>query len=606
MFNSTVSLGEFMGTTRDEIRPEDKWDVEAIYESDDLWEQDYASIKDEIPEIMQYKGHLADSPEILKALIEKTVTIDRHLGKLQTYATMRHDEDTRVERYQNYRDQGDNLQIEYHSLASWIIPEILAIEAALVESYVAGAELAPYRFYLQQILRLKPHVLSEPEEKLLSMSAQITIGPGMTFQALNDADLRFGNILKDGNPVEITHAKYAVFIRDPDRSVRQQAFHQYHGKYDEFANTLAALIYNEIRTHVFAARARNYSSTLEARLFDKNIDPSVYMNLIDTVHQRIGSLHAYMAYRKSKMALEELHLYDVYVPFMQMPEMVVPYDRAKEYLLEAVAPLGEDYRSVLANGLGPERWVDIYENENKRSGAHSTGSYDTRPYILMNYNDTLDAARTLAHEAGHSMHTYYTHAAQPPIYGDYEIFLAEVASTFHEALLNQHLMNQTEDASVKAYLLNAQIEEIRTTLFRQTMFAEFELLVNQLVEHDSPLSSPLLKREYRKLNEFYFGPDVVVDPEIEIEWARIPHFYYNYYVYQYSTGISAAIALFTRVMNGVDLELEQYLGFLKAGSSKFALDILRDAGVDMSTPAAIDAAIDYFDATLAALQNLDA
>jgi oligoendopeptidase F len=594
-----------MGKSRSEIRPEDKWDVEAIFESDDLWEQDYSGLKDKISEVTQYKGRLSESAATLKDLIETTVDLDRRLGKLQVYANMRHDEDTRVEIYQNYRNQAENLQIEYRSLSSWIVPEILAIEATQMEEYLASKELAPYRFYLEQILRLKPHVLSAPEEKLLSMAAQISNGPEMAFQALNDADLRFGTILKDGNPVEITHGQYVVLIRDPDRSVRKQAFLQYHGKFDEYANTLATLLYNEVKTHVFTARARNYASTLEAVLDDKKIDPSVYMNLIDTVHNRLGSLHNYLAYRKEKMGVDELHLYDVYVPFVEMPEMTVPYEQAKANLLEAVAPLGEEYHDVLDSGLGPERWVDIYENENKRSGAHSTGSYDTRPYILMNYNDTLDSARTLAHEAGHSVHSHYTHVTQPPIYGDYVIFLAEVASTFNEALVHRYLMGQTEDSKVRAYLLNAQLEEIRTTLFRQTMFAEFELLVHQLVEHDTPLSSPLLKREYRKLNELYFGDGVVVDPEIEIEWARIPHFYYNYYVYQYSTGISAAIALFQRVTNGGDQEQEDYLGFLKAGSSKYALDILKDAGVDMSTPEPIDAAIDYFDATLAALQELD-
>ncbi|HOV15422.1 MAG TPA: oligoendopeptidase F, partial [Spirochaetota bacterium] len=473
------------------------------------------------------------------------------------------------------------------------------------KNYLSQSELKDFKFYLEKILRIKKHILSEKEEKILSLAGKALSTAEDAFRSLNDSDLKFGFIEHKGEKLEITHGQYYLYLISKDREIREKAFKQYHSKFDEFPTTLASLLYGEIKSHAFNAKVHNFETTLDASLFYKNIDTKVYTNLVDTVKKRIGSLHNYIAYRKQKMSLTELHLYDMYVPFIDTPEIKIDYNHAKNILLESVKILGTEYYETLKKGIEQQGWVDIYENENKRSGAYSTGSYDTFPYILMNYNNTLNSARTLAHEAGHSMHSYFTHKYQPPQYGHYPIFLAEVASTFNEELFNNYLIKQIRDKKELAYLINGRLEEIRTTLFRQTMFAEFELLIHKLVEDDVPLTFQLLKKEYKKLNEFYFGKDVVIDDEIEIEWARIPHFYYNYYVYQYATGISAAISLFNKVNNGNQKDVDEYIGFLKAGNSKFPIDILKDAGVDMTTPKPIDAAIDYFDSLLDKLKALE-
>lgn len=594
-----------MPVKREAVAASDKWNTSSIFETDALWEKTFQELKSTVKAIKQYKGSLKSSAETIRDVLEASIAYDRKLGKVFTYAHMKHDEDTRNETYKNFFDRAYQLSVESNEESSWIVPELLAIEDLVMTKYLESSTLAPYRFHLEKILRSKPHVLSENEEKLLSMAGSALSTAEDAFRALNDADLKFGEISKDGKAEELSHSRYYLYLIDKDRSVREQAFKQYHKKFDEYPTTFAALLSGEVKNHAFQSKARNFSSTLEASLFYKNIDTAVYTNLVETVRTRIGSLHQYLAFRKKKMGLPELHLYDMYIPFVESPEMKMTYDEARETVLESVRPLGEEYRSILSDGLGKNGWVDKYENENKRSGAYSTGDYDTMPFILLNYNDTLNSARTLAHEAGHSMHSYFTHKNQPPVYGSYPIFLAEVASTFNEELFNHLLLERTKNKKERAYLINSRLEEIRATLIRQTMFAEFELMIHRFVENETPLTFQMLKKEYRKLNEFYFGPDVVIDSEIEIEWARIPHFYYNYYVYQYATGISAAIALYNRVIKGGQKEQSEYLGFLKAGSSKYPIDILRDAGVDMRTPAPIHAALDYFDSLLVELKELE-
>jgi len=594
-----------MPTKRNDIQKKDKWNVEAIYSSDANWEKVFKELKEDVKKIIQFKGKLKESALVIKQMLEVSIELDRTLGKVYTYAHMKHDEDSKNEIYKSFFDQSYNLSVEYDELSSWITPELIEIDDILMQKYLNSEELKPYKFNLEKIIRAKKHILSEKEEKILSMAGGALSTAEDVFSALNDADLKFGEIIKDGTKQELTHSRYYLYLIDKDRSVREQAFKQYHNKFDEFPTTMASLLYGEVKAHVFNAKAKNFKSTLEASLFYKNIDTSVYRNLIETVRKRIGSLHKYLSYKKRKMGLKELHLYDMYVPFVESPEIKMTYDEAQSSFLESVKLLGDEYSSILRDGLENKGWVDKYENENKRSGAYSTGAYDTMPYILMNYNGTLNSARTLAHEAGHSMHSYLTHTNQPPVYGSYPIFLAEVASTFNEELFNHYLLEKTTDKKEIAYLLNSRIDEIRATLFRQTMFAEFELLIHELVENGTPLTFQLLKKEYRKLNEFYFGKDVVIDSEIDIEWARIPHFYYNYYVYQYATGISAAIALYQRVINGGKKECEEYLGFLKAGNSKFPIDILKDAGVDMTTNKPVEDAINYFDSLLLQLEKLE-
>ncbi|OHD17244.1 MAG: oligoendopeptidase F [Spirochaetes bacterium GWC1_27_15] len=594
-----------MPTKREEIKENDKWNVYAIFANDNLWEEELKVLQEEIKKITQFKGKLKDSAKIIKDTVDFSISLDLKLGKVYTYAHMKHDEDSKNETYKNSYEKAYSLAISYDELSSWITPELIAIPDDLMNSYLNSDELKPYKFYFEKILRAKEHILSEKEEKILSMASKALSTAEDAFRSLNDADLKFGLIDKDGSKQELTHSLYYIYLIDKDRKTRENAFKQYHNKFDEFPTTFASLLSGEMKSHSFNAKVRNFSSSLEASLFYKNVDTTVYTNLIDTVHKRIDSLHRYLSYRKKKMGLSDLHLYDVYVPFVKSPEIKMTYDEARDTLLDSVKILGEEYHSTLKKGLYEDGWVDKYENENKRSGAYSTGSYLTMPYILMNYNGTLSSARTLAHEAGHSMHSYFTHKYQPPIYGSYPIFLAEVASTFNEELFNHYQIEHSKDKEKIAYLINSRLEEIRTTLFRQTMFAEFELLIHKLVESDTPLTFQLLKKEYKKINEFYFGKEVVIDPEIEIEWARIPHFYYNYYVYQYATGISAAIALYQNVINGGQKEKDQYLGFLKAGNSKFPIDILKDAGVDMGTPKPIEKAIDYFDDLLKELEKLD-
>lgn len=594
-----------MAKKRSEVKKEDKWKVEAIFANDELWEREHDLLKKEIYKINSFKGKLKDSEKNIKGMIESDIELNRRLDLLGTYAHMRHDEDIKNELYKTFYDKAVNLFVEYGEISSWVTPEILSIDEKLITKYINSEDLLPYKFFLEKILRTKQHTLTENEEKLLSMSANAFI-TGDCFSSLNDGDMKFGHILdKDNKELELTHALFSKYLINKDREIRKKAFCQYHNKYDEYPMTMATLLQGKIKEHQFYAKARNFKNTLEASLFYKNIDTDVYTNLIDTIRKRIKSLHNYVSYRKHKMKLNELHLYDMYVPFVESAEITMEFNEAVNTLLKSVGPLGIEYVDALKDGLLKKGWVDKYENENKRSGAYSTGAYDSMPYILMNYNNILQSARTLAHEAGHSMHSYFTHKYQSPIYGSYPIFLAEVASTFNEELFINFLIKEENDKKKIAYLLNSRLDEIRATLFRQVMFAEFELMVHRMVEENVPLTFQLLKKEYRKLNEFYFGKDVVIDNEIEIEWARIPHFYYNYYVYQYATGISAAIALYKKVINGGEKERNDYITFLKAGDSKFPLDILKDAGVDMRTPKPIEEAIDYFDDLLEKLKEIE-
>lgn len=595
-----------MSKKRTDIKKEDKWNIEYLFKNDDLWEKELESLQKDVLNIVQFKGRLEESPIIIKEMIEKMITLDRRIDNLYTYAHMRHDEDTRKEKFKKFHDLAYNLYVEYSQLTSWIEPEIISIKNEIMERFINSSELFPYQFWLVKILRTKKHTLNENEEKLLSMVSNALTTPEDCFRSLNDSDIKFGHIInKDKKKLELTHSLYHTYLISKNRDVRKKAFMQYHNKFNEFPMTMASLLYGKVKGHIFFAKARNFESSLEASLFYKNIDTSVYTRLINTVKNRISSLHKYLDYRKQKMNLKELNLYDLYVPFVNFPEIKMTYDQAVESVIKSVKPLGDEYVSILSDGLKLNRWVDKYENENKRSGAYSTGCYDTMPYILMNYNGTLNAARTLSHEAGHSMHSYFTHKYQPPIYGNYPIFLAEVASTFNEELFNNYLINNTTDKKQKAYLINSRLEEIRATLFKQVMFAEFELLIHKYVENNNPLTYQLLNKEYYNLNKFYFGSAVNINKEIEIEWARIPHFYYNFYVYQYATGISAAISLYKRVINGSEKERIDYINFLKAGSSKFPLDILKEAGVDMTTTRAIEDTVDYFDELFEQLKKLE-
>jgi len=595
-----------MPKKRSEVDKNDKWNIETLFDNDEKWQNEYKYLKKEIKNITKFKGKLKKSEANILEMVEYSVDVSRKIDKLYTYAHMKHDEDIKNDTYKSQYDLAINLYTDFSELACYIEPELLSIDDDTMKKFINSKILENYKFYLEKILRTKNHTLSENEEKLLSMVSNALSASYDAFKSLSDGDIKFEDIVKNKNErLPLTHSNYQVYILSKDREIREKAFRQYHEKFNEYPATMASLLFGKVKEHVFYSKARNFMSTLEASLFYKNIDVSVYFNLIETVRKKIKILHKYLKYRKEKMKVKELHLYDLYVPFIDTEDFKIKYDNAVEMVLDSLNPLGDEYKKILESGLKKERWVDRFENENKRSGAYSTGCYDSMPYILMNYNETLISVRTLAHEAGHSMHTYFSNKHQHPVYSQYPIFVAEVASTFNEELLNNHLINNSKNKKEKAYLINSRLEEIRATLFRQTMFAEFELMIHQLVENDTPLTFQLLKKEYRKLNEYYFGNEVIIDNEIEIEWARIPHFYYNYYVYQYATGISASIALFKRVLKGGNTEKNDYLNFLKSGSSKFPIDILKTAGVDMTCEKPVVDAIDYFDELLNQLIDLE-
>lgn len=595
---------------RQEISSNDKWNVEAIYPNLKAWEEEFKHIckpdqRPHWPELAKFKGRLGEGADVLLDLFNLSCSLDQGISRLYTYAHMRHDEDLANEDYKKANASIRAIAHDFSLEASWIEPEILALPSETIQKYLKDPILAQYHFNLERMARMKPHVLSADKEELVSLAAKAMGTPSLSFSALNNVDLKFPPARdSEGNELEVTHAKYSSYLRSRDRLLRKNAFQSLHSSFKAYENTICELFQGGVKTQVFHQKARGYSSSLEAALFYNQIDTKVYTNLIQTVRENLSVLHKYMALRKKLLKVDELHLYDVYVPIVEKAEMKFDYETAEKMVIDSVTPLGEEYQKILDRGLMKERWVDRYENRGKRSGAYSSGSYDTMPYILMNFTGDFHDLMTLAHEAGHSMHSYYTHQNQPYVYGHYPIFLAEVASTFNEELMFAHLMKKDLTDAEKAFLLNQKIEDIRATFFRQTMFAEFELKVHELAEKDVPLTPGLLKQIYRQLNLDYFGKDVIVDEEIDIEWARIPHFYNNFYVYQYATGISAAHALFERVMTKGEEARAKYLHFLSSGSSKYPLDLLAQAGVDMRQKEPIEATLKHFDQLVSQLSTL--
>lgn len=588
-----------MAKVRSEVALEDRWNVESLYPSLSSWQKDFKAVGevDKIPhwpQLLRYKGKLGKDAKTLKTAIETLFEISRKLSKLYIYAHLRHDEDITEDTFKTAFLQISHLQHDFNQESSWFEPELLALPNIKLKQLLASPTLKEYRFYLEKIVRLKKHTLTEDKEELVAQAGKAMTTSIKAFSAMTDADFRFGIVLdSNGTAHELTHGTYGLFIRDQDRTLRKNAFESVHGKYLEFENTLCEILNGSVQSHLFISRIRNFNSCLEASLYPHNIDIDVYHSLILAVNNNIDALHKYMKLREQVLNIGPLHLYDMYVPLIKDVDMKMTYEQAEQAVIESVAPLGSEYQNMLKQGLLKERWVDRYENKNKRSGAYSSGCYDSMPYILMNYKSLLRDAFTLAHEAGHSMHSYLSHKNQLYHYSDYPIFLAEVASTFNENLLMRYLLKHAKTKEEKIFLINQQIEDIRGTLFRQTMFAEFELFIHEMAEKNIPLTPKLLREYSSRLNAIYFGP-VVIDPLIEVEWARIPHFYYNFYVYQYATGISAALALAERVTQGGKKECEDYLSFLKGGSSKHPIEMLKKAGVDMRSSAPVEAAINKF------------
>lgn len=590
---------------REEIPEERTWRLEDIFESDEAWNKEYEAVKERIPQISEYQGKLHESAETLYNLLTLQDEVASRFGKLFTYAHMRYDQDTTNSHYQEMNTRAENLLTQVGSAMSYIDPEILAMEEGTVEKFLQEKEeLNLYEHALNEITRGRPHTLSEKEEALLAQAGEVMGNSAQTFGMLNNADLTFPTIHdEDGNEVDLTHGRYIRFLQSKDRSVRKAAFEAMYDTFGQFKNTFSSTLSGSVKKHNFSANIRNYDSARHAALDKNNIPEKVYDNLVEAVNDRLPALHRYVDLRKEVLGLEELHMYDLYADLVQDVDMDIPYEEAQELVLKGLAPLGEEYTNILQEGY-KNRWIDVDENKGKRSGAYSSGSYGTNPYILMNWQNNLNNLFTLAHELGHSLHSYYTTSNQPYRYGNYSIFVAEVASTCNEALLNDYLLKETSDKKRKLYLLNHFLEGFRGTVFRQTMFAEFEHDIHKREQNGEALTADKLTELYHDLNEKYFGKNIVVDDEIGLEWARIPHFYYNYYVYQYATGYSAATALADQILKEGDTAVERYKGFLKAGSSDYPIEVLKHAGVDMTSKDPIESALDVFEEKLAEFEKL--
>jgi len=574
---------------RSEIEDKYKWSLEDIYATNDLWEEDYNTIQEQITKLSAFSGKLGNSAKTLLEFFRLRDSAREIVGKLIVYAKMKKDEDTRNSEYQGMSDRVDRLVTEFSEALAFVNPELLAIPERKLNNFLdSNKELAVYDHALDDLLRTKKHILSKREEELLAMSSEVFSSPQNIFGMLNNADIKFPTIKnEDKNDVELTKGNFSVFLVSRDRDVRKNAWESLYSSYENLINTITASFSSQIKRDVVIAKARHYNSALEASLSVNNIPVSVYKNLIAAIHENLTPLRRYVNLRKKILGLDEVHLYDIYVPLFSAEDEEYEYEQAKEMVIEYLAPLGSQYIEDMTKGLN-DGWVDIYENIGKRSGAYSGGTYGTHPYILLNYNKKLDDIFTLAHELGHAMHSLYTWNTQPYVYGDYPIFLAEVASTTNENILMQKLIDATKDRQKKLVLLNRHLDNIVGTFYSQTMFAEFELMVHEAVEEGKPLTADILRQMYGDLYRSFYGDALVVDKQLEIEWARVPHFYYNFYVFQYATGFAASTALATAILNERQPALDRYLNFLSAGNSDYAIDLLKMAGVNMTATGPVE------------------
>lgn len=590
---------------RQDIDSKFKWKLEDIYSEVSLWEQDFKKVKELITEIGAFKGKLSESAEALLDCFKKSDEVLSLNDKIFVYARMKRDENNAESTYQALTDRASSLATEVYAAISFIIPEMIAIPEETLQSFLkSNKELAVYRFVIEENLRQKAHILSDKEEQILAMSAEIADTAGDVFTMYNNADIKFPYIKnEEGEEVEVTKGRYISFMESKDRRVRKDAFDAVYGTYSKAKNTLATTLASNVKKNRFYSMVRKYPSALAASLDNDNIAVSVYDNLIDTINKNLHLLDRYMKLRKKVLKLDELHMYDLYVPMVEEFDKKVPYDEAKTLVLEGLKPLGQEYLDYLEKGMN-SGWIDVYENEGKTSGAYAWGCYKTHPYVLLNYQDTINDVFTLAHEMGHALHSFYTNKTQPYTYAEYKIFVAEVASTVNESLLMRYLLPKASSKQEKAYLLNHYLEEFRGTIFRQVMFAEFEKIIHQKVEEGDALNAQELCDIYYGLNKKYFGETVNVDKDIEIEWSRIPHFYSSFYVYKYATGFSAATAIAEKILTEGQPAVEKYLEFLKSGGSNYPIELLKIAGVDLSTPKPIEDALKVFEKTLEELEAL--
>ncbi len=592
--------------TRDEVSVEFQWDLTGLYSSDDLWNTELVALEAEVIKYASLAGSLATSALKLKECHEFDMNFSRQLEKLHTFAHLKNDEDKTNNLYQAKYEKVMMLVTKASKASSFIRSEIMAIPEDRMDAFLNDKELEFYRFYLEQVLRYRDHTLSEKEEALLAASGEMGRTMRDAFDMLDNADLQMGTIVdENGETISLTHGNFQSLLQNYDRTVRQNAFHTYYKAYESHQYTYSALLAGSIKKDLFYSQAKNFSSYRTKALFSENISAEVYDNLIESVHQNLDPLYKYFGLRKRLLKLDALHMYDCSVPLVGGIKWHMPFDQAVEEIRTALAPLGKEYVEQVTRGLTLDRWTDRYENKGKRSGAYSSGCYDSNPFILMNYReDNINSVYTLAHEAGHSMHSLYSRKNQPYLYSDYTIFVAEVASTFNEALLTRHFLGQDMEPDMKIYLICREIDNFRGTLYRQTMFAEFEHQVYKAAEGNEPLTLDSFKNIYKGLLELYFGPEVTLDDCLPLECFRIPHFYFSFYVYKYATGISAAYALADRVQSGGEAALNDYLGFLKSGGSKYPLDLLKSAGVDMLSPEPVRTALAKFSTLVDELERL--
>lgn len=589
---------------RKDIDDKYKWKLEDIYESDKEWKDDLDKAKEIIRQLSDFKGKIKDAESLL-AVLKINDALQMVIEKLFVYARMKRDEDNSNGKYQALTDKAMRINVEASSAASFIAPEILSMDEKILKDCIENNDaFIDYRHFLEDLLRYKPHTLSDKEEMILAESEVMAHSPENIFKMLDNADIRFPSIEdEDGDLVELTHGNYIKYISSKNRDVRKKAFESLYSVYKNFANTYAAMTDSNVKKDVFYSKIRNYKTSLEASLFDDNVPVSVYDNLIGTIHERIDLLHRYVSIRKRMLNLDELHMYDLYVPLVADFDKEYEYEEAKDIVIKALEPLGNEYVSILKEGFD-NRWIDVYENRGKTSGAYSWGTYGVHPFVLLNFQGKLDDVFTIAHEMGHSLHTYYSDKAQKYINSHYKIFVAEVASTCNESILIDYLLKNARDKSEKMYLLNHYLEQFKGTIFRQVMFAEFEKYTHEESEKGEALTAEKLCQKYHELNQFYYGNDIIIDGEIDYEWERIPHFYSSFYVYKYATGFSAAVALSQMILNEGDAAVERYIEFLKSGGSDYPLNILKKAGVDLTTKKPILEALNVFEDILDEMEKL--
>ncbi len=590
---------------RCDVPDEFKWKITDIYTTDELWEEEFELVKERLAEFDKFHGKVSESAENLLEVLTLNDELALIFDRLYVYAGMRFHEDSSNDKYQSLSDKADMLYVMFNEATSFITPEVTLLSAEKVAEFMeACPELKIYDHYLENILRCKEHILSADIEKLLSKTGEIAAAPQNIFTMINDADISFPNVINEkGEKSPLTKGNYVSYLESSNREVRKTAFETLYDTYLKQENTLAATYSASVKKDVFYSKIRNFSSSLEAALDDDNIPVSVYDNLISAVNKNLHLMHRYVRLRKKMLGVDELHMYDLYAPLVADSDKEFTFEEAKETVLKALEPMGKDYVENLKKGFNGG-WIDVYENKGKRGGAYSWGTYSVHPYVLLNHNDTVNSMFTVAHEMGHALHSLYTWEKQPYLYSGHKIFVAEVASTVNEALLMEYLLKTTEDNKFTAYLINYFMEQFKGTFFRQAMFAEFEAKTHELAEKGTPLTCTLMKEIYHSLNKKYFGEDIVIDERIDIEWARIPHFYNAFYVYQYSTGYSAAISLSRKILNEGKPAADRYKDFLSKGDSEYSIDLLKGAGIDMTTEKPFEDAMKVFEELIERMEKI--